>query len=160
MVAHPSTNVQPVTDLPDDCVYVTEYRVFPADPLEVQDYQEKLEEHFEKRRRGGTERTEFNKLPVTQKIKLAQRAALVGGPIITNAHVIDHQHASWCMLNINPLDMKAQHYRSIWTLVNNRHFAAILRTVHLQDICSPRFVFHRFSVDCKHVETVLVTRRL
>lgn len=159
LATHPAYDVQRLAVLPEDAVYVTEYKVFPADPLEVQNYQEKLEEYFDKRRSGNAERTEFNKLSVTTKIKLAQRDALAGGPVITNAHVIDHEHISWCMLNVNPLDLKAhQQYRSIWTLVNKRFFGAILRSVHLTNIPLSPFVFHRFSANCKHVETVLVTR--
>lgn len=149
-----ASSVSCVTDLPEGAVYVTEYKTFPADAVEVEDYHAKLAECLDKRRCG--ERTEFNKLSIAQKVKAAQP---VLKPAITNAHISNDTRTGWLKnLNRNPLDLKRQSYRSTWTIVNNRCFAAILRTVSLEAIQMP-FVYHKFTDDCKQVQTVLVTPR-
>ncbi len=155
MATADALSVRDVDSIPAGAVYTTRCRTFRADAIEVAAYQDKMDEYNDNRARGCGERTEFNKLAVAKRVKEAQQLALRAGEV-TNAHVINREHTSWCRLNRNPLDLSKQSYRSIWTKVTNCKFVAILRRVPLEDIQLP-FVFHRFTADCKHIETVLVT---
>ena len=156
LATHPADRVE-VMDLPEGAVYATVWQMFPAEAIEIADYQDKLAHHAEKKSRGGGSRTEFNKHPVCDRIKAAQKA-LLRDHSITNGHIADQEQtsSSWNRLNRNPASLHDDSYRSIWSMASKRGFAAILRAVPRQAIQMP-FAFHRFSRTCKEVETVLVT---